>query len=149
MAESLVRPDGATCLGPYWASDGFSPYTSLMDLSTDLSMYSMFILYESNDIRSMMASARVLSPSHIWLYQSLSSNWEQNMVDDFLRLLWITSSNNFASSSLSLYSSHSSMMRSVGLVYFCSAFSRACRSSAADNCGEAYTKALKEKKVYG
>ena len=88
-AAPPVRSDGATCFWPYRASDGFSPYTTLMDLSTDLSMYLKLILYELNDIRSMIASARGLSPSHIWLYLSFSLNCEQNMVDDFLRLLWI------------------------------------------------------------
>ena len=34
-------------------------------------------------MRSMIASARVLSPLQICWYHSLSRNWEQKMVDDF------------------------------------------------------------------
>ena len=46
----------------------------------------MLILYESYEMRSMMASARVLSPLQICWYHSLSRNWEQKMVDDFFGL---------------------------------------------------------------
>ena len=49
-------------------------------------MLSMLILYESYEMRSMMASARVLSPLQICWYHSLSRNWEQKMVDDAKRL---------------------------------------------------------------
>lgn len=45
------------------------------------------ILYESNEIRSMMASVRGLSlPPSFW-YQSSSRYWEQNIVDECLRRL--------------------------------------------------------------
>ena len=88
----------------YSAWAGSRPYTSLMERSFDGSMLSMLILYESYEIRSMMASARVLSPLQICWYHSLSRNWEQKMVDDFFLRLWISSKRFLASDSVSEYS---------------------------------------------
>ena len=45
-----------------------------------------------------MASARVFSPLQICWYHSLSRNWEQKIVEDFLRLLCISSKRFLASS---------------------------------------------------
>ena len=70
----------------------------------------MLILYESYEMRSMMASARVLSPLQICWYHSLSRNWEQKMVDDFFLRLWISSKRFLASDSVSLSRSHSSII---------------------------------------
>ena len=50
----------------------------------------------------MMASARVLSPSQICWYHSLSRNWEQKIVEDFFRLLCISSKRFLASASVSV-----------------------------------------------
>ena len=71
-AEPLVRCGESHLSGlteppidSYSAWTGLRPYTSRMERSFDGSMLSMLILYESYEIRSMMASARVLSPLHI------------------------------------------------------------------------------------
>lgn len=106
-----------------------------MERSFDGSMLSMLILYESYEMRSMMASARVLSPLQICWYHSLSRNWEQKMVDDFFLRLWISSKRFLASDSVSLSRSHSSIINRTGFVYFLStlvnvpASLAACRSS--------------------
>ena len=119
----------------YSAWAGSRPYTSLMERSLDGSMLSMLILYESYEMRSMMASARVLSPLQICWYHSFSRNWEQKMVDDFFLRLWISSKRFLASDSVSLSRSHSSIINRTGFVYFLStlvnvpASLAACRSS--------------------
>nr|DAW15411.1 MAG TPA: hypothetical protein [Bacteriophage sp.] len=77
-------------------------------------MLSISILYESYVIRSIMASARVLSPPQICWYHSLSRNCEQKIVDDFLRLLCISSKRFLASASVSLRRRHSSMISTTG-----------------------------------
>ena len=62
------RTNGATPFSvaiSYFAIAGSNPYTSRIERSLDGSMLSMSILYESYDIRSIMASARVLSPPQI------------------------------------------------------------------------------------
>ena len=100
----------------YFAIAGSNPYTSRIERSLDGSMLSISILYESYVIRSIMASARVLSPPQICWYHSLSRNCEQKIVDDFLRLLCISSKRFLASASVSLRRSHSSMISTTGLV---------------------------------
>ena len=92
--EPPVRTNGATPFSvviSYFAIAGSNPYTSRIERSLDGSMLSISILYESYVIRSIMASARVLSPPQICWYHSLSRNCEQKIVDDFLRLLCIGS----------------------------------------------------------
>jgi len=119
--EPPVRTNGATPFSSiisYFAIAGSNPYTSRIERSLDGSMLSMSILYESYDMRSIMASARVLSPPQICWYHSLSRNCEQKIVDDFLRLLCISSKGFLASASVSLRRSHSSMISTTGLVYF-------------------------------
>ena len=64
-AEPPVRTNGATPFSvviSYFAIAGSNPYTSRIERSLDGSMLSISILYESYVIRSIMASARVLSP---------------------------------------------------------------------------------------
>lgn len=100
----------------YFAIAGSNPYTSRIERSLDGSMLSISILYESYVIRSIMASARVLSSPQICWYHSLSRNCEQKIVDDFLRLLCISSKRFLASASVSLRRSHSSMISTTGLV---------------------------------
>ena len=101
--EPPVRTNGATPFSSiisYFAIAGSNPYTSRIERSLDGSMLSMSILYESYDMRSIMASARVLSPPQICWYHSLSRNCEQKIVDDFLRLLCISSKRFLASASV-------------------------------------------------
>ena len=119
--EPPVRTNGATPFSvviSYFAIAGSNPYTSRIERSLDGSMLSILILYESYVIRSIMASARVLSPPQICWYHSLSRNCEQKIVDDFLRLLCISSKRFPASASVSLRRSHSSMISTTSLVYF-------------------------------
>ena len=119
--EPPVRTNGATPFSvviSYFAIAGSNPYTSRIERALDGSMLSISILYESYVIRSIMASARVLSPPQICWYYSLSQNCEQKIVDDFLRLLCIGSKRFLASASVSLRRSHSSMISTTGLVYF-------------------------------
>ena len=117
--EPPVRTNGATPFSvviSYFAIAGSNPYTSRIERSLDGSMLSISILYESYVIRSIMASARVLSSPQICWYHSLSRNCEQKIVDDFLRLLCISSKRFLASASVSLRRSHSSMISTTGLV---------------------------------
>ena len=115
--EPPVRTNGATPFSSiisYFAIAGSNSYTSRIERSLDGSMLSMSILYESYDMRSIMVSARVLSPPQICWYHSLSRNCEQKIVDDFLRLLCISSKRFLASASVSLRRSHSSMISRIG-----------------------------------
>ena len=83
--EPPVRTNGATPFSvviSYFAIAGSNPYTSRIERSLDGSMLSISILYESYVIRSIMASARVLSPPQICWYHSLSRNCEQKIVDE-------------------------------------------------------------------
>lgn len=119
--EPPVRANGSTPFPgaiSYFAIAGSNPYTSLIERSLDGSILLMSILYKSNDMRSIMASARVLSPPQICWYHLPSRNWKQKIVDDFLRLLCISSKRFLASASASLRSSYSSIISTTGLVYF-------------------------------
>ena len=91
--EPPVRTNGATPFSvaiSYFAIAGSNPYTSRIEKSLDESILSMSILYESYDIRSIMASARVLSLPQICWCHSLSRNCEQKIVDCIFRSKWTT-----------------------------------------------------------
>ena len=65
-------------------------------------------------MRSRIASDRGLSSPPSWSYQPLESYWEQKMVDDFLRLLWRSSSISYCSDSVGFSRIHSSMISRIG-----------------------------------
>lgn len=69
MAEPPVRTNGATpffVAMSYFAIAGSNPYTSRIERALDGSMLSISILYESYEMQSIMASARVLSSPQIF-----------------------------------------------------------------------------------
>ena len=101
-----------------------------MEMSLVGSRLVIGILYESNAIRSMMASVSGLSFPPSFSYHSSSLYCEQKIVDECLRRLWMSSNRFDESSSLILIRSHSSRMSKVGFVYFFSV-SEKCPSSLA------------------
>lgn len=98
------------------------PYISHIEMPCSASMLVMLKRQLSWTMRSMIASAKELASPPSCSYHSSNFYWEQKIVEDFLRLQWSSSKISLCSKSVGLNRSHSSRIRTTGLVYLAMTF---------------------------